>query len=1346
MGTKRRAGRGTGSTKSFLSNLLLSEKRSRSEGLLYPIRKQRVIGKALLMFQLALVPFAHAFNDDCLSEWMSACQNYAATSTKNGVCSVYNDYSQYNPYEIAGRSITLCLDTSTERDCFTDVYHEPEAAKFDEHMCRVPSWFPKLPGSPFSPFSNPPTQCGSVLHLDNRTVGEVIPITGTPFDLIYQSNQVRGRKTDYTLIIPVLGDAPYTGSQLLMMDVKISYLGRTDFRSVAAEPGATVTFTWDGLDAYGIPYPGVAEFEVTISARYAGGSADPFPIVKTYTLGSAQFPGANIGGWILSAQHQYDSASQRVFNSDGTSRPARLQKYNNGSNYFAVSADGSEAYLFDLTGKQVKTLNALTGATLYTFNYNASGNLTSIVDSFGNTTQVVRDAAGKVTGIKSPYGQLTSVTLSSNGYLASLKNPKGETFAMTYYGTQGLLKTFKTPKGQISTFTYNSDGFLESDVNSAGYSTSVVSDFLSYTKPSYTVQSTSALGLTTLYNMVFRSDGSVTWSSLPPSELTESVQSTEHQYFEQRRNHGLFSETYSLDARFGYIHDYPTVRKISFTPNDVIQTQSRFQRLTGFTPSEDPLNPNYFNFSTLSTQLNMNTALWDITYTRSNGESVVTSPEGRRAIVTTNDVGQLTASQVASYAPVSLTYDARGRVLRITQGTRNTTFAYNAKGFVSQIKNALNQAVSFTYDAAGRVLTQTLPDTRVIAYSYDASGNLLSVTPPTGSVHLLSWNPMESLQSYTSPDLGDGSARVTQYAYDKDRRLTQITKPDGTQVNFTYDATKGTLKTVSTPQGQYAFTTNAGWVTEARSPDNLFNSLGYNGSRVDTDQLNNPSAASSIVGTVKSLFNNDLNFSSHTIREGNAGAEYSIPYAYDQDTLLTGAGSETLVRSSGAGFVSSVTLDSVTNTLSYDATYGELTKDIAKVTSPVAKQVYALTLTRDPLGRVKTKAETISAKHTDQYSYDTSGRLTAVTRDGAAYSNYVYDANGNRKSGKVAGVAFSATYDAQDRLLTYNTKSYTYTPNGERKTVKDSATGVTTKYAYDSFGALKQVVVGSKTIDYGLDGLGRRAIRKVNGAIDTQYLYYDQYRIAATLDSSNRIKAVFVYGSKFNSPDYMIKGGVRYRLLSDHLGSVKVVVNSSTGAIAQKIEYDEFGRVISDSAPGFQPFGFAGCLYDIETKLCHFGAREYDPSTGRFLSKDPLLFWGGDTNLYGYVLSDPINLIDPSGLYPDDPAYIPGPGGTQGVDPGAYRQGLAIGAIGGAALDAGAFALSLAPIEFLGLGGGGRLIGVRFGNRPPLRLDFGPIDWTQESTLHYHVPWAPKVHNPVDPFYLPYSSSNSCTK
>jgi RHS repeat-associated protein len=123
----------------------------------------------------------------------------------------------------------------------------------------------------------------------------------------------------------------------------------------------------------------------------------------------------------------------------------------------------------------------------------------------------------------------------------------------------------------------------------------------------------------------------------------------------------------------------------------------------------------------------------------------------------------------------------------------------------------------------------------------------------------------------------------------------------------------------------------------------------------------------------------------------------------------------------------------------------------------------------------------------------------------------------------------------------------------------------------------------------------------------------------------------FIYAGKANVPEYMVRGGVTYRLITDHLGSVRLVVNVGDGSIAQQMDYDEFGRVLADTNPGFQPFGYAGGLYDFDTKLVRFGARDYDAESGRWTSKDPIGFSGGD-NWYAYVGNEPINLIDPSGL------------------------------------------------------------------------------------------------------------------
>jgi RHS repeat-associated protein len=132
----------------------------------------------------------------------------------------------------------------------------------------------------------------------------------------------------------------------------------------------------------------------------------------------------------------------------------------------------------------------------------------------------------------------------------------------------------------------------------------------------------------------------------------------------------------------------------------------------------------------------------------------------------------------------------------------------------------------------------------------------------------------------------------------------------------------------------------------------------------------------------------------------------------------------------------------------------------------------------------------------------------------------------------------------------------------------------------------------------------------------------------------------FVYATGVNVPDYMLRDGNTYGLIRDHLGSVRLVVDAQTGSIAQRLEYDEFGQVTQDTNPGFQPFGFAGGLYDPDTGWVRFGARDYDPATGRWTSRDPARFAGRSVNLYPYVDNDPVNLVDLSGTAEEPSYYI----------------------------------------------------------------------------------------------------------
>ncbi len=143
----------------------------------------------------------------------------------------------------------------------------------------------------------------------------------------------------------------------------------------------------------------------------------------------------------------------------------------------------------------------------------------------------------------------------------------------------------------------------------------------------------------------------------------------------------------------------------------------------------------------------------------------------------------------------------------------------------------------------------------------------------------------------------------------------------------------------------------------------------------------------------------------------------------------------------------------------------------------------------------------------------------------------------------------------------------------------------------------------------------------------------------AELDGQGNVTKRFVYGSRPHVPDYMVtydQSGAEtgtYRLVCDHLGSVRLVVDTSDGSVVERMRYDAFGNVLEDTKEGFEPFGFAGGLYDASTGLVRFGARDYDPRVGRWTAKDPLGFGGGDSNVYAYVGSDPINLVDLTGRF-----------------------------------------------------------------------------------------------------------------
>ena len=394
------------------------------------------------------------------------------------------------------------------------------------------------------------------------------------------------------------------------------------------------------------------------------------------------------------------------------------------------------------------------------------------------------------------------------------------------------------------------------------------------------------------------------------------------------------------------------------------------------------------------------------------------------------------------------------------------------------------------------------------------------------------------------------------HQYDLDKRLTQVQRPDGQSLTLDYEPTGGRLATLTAPTGPTTITYHptTGNVASIASPGGVGLNYTYDGSLLLGTTWSGP-----VAGSVTRTYDTDFRVATESVNGANP-----ITFQYDPDSLLTTAGALSLTRHPQHGLLTGTTLGSVADSYTY-STFGELSTYQASYSGlPQLNVQY----TRDTLGRITQKVETIGgATDTYTYGYDPAGRLIDVTKNGPNVAHYDYDANGNRLSvtRPVTGTV-TGSYDAQDRLVTYGAVSYTYTANGDLQTATSG--GQSTTYNYDVFGNLTAVTLpNGSQIEYIIDGQNRRIGKKVNGTLAQGFLYGNQLQPVAEFDGTGTLVSRFVYGTRINVPEYLVKGGDNYRIITNHLGSPRLVVDTATGTIAQRLDYDEFGQIILARIP-----------------------------------------------------------------------------------------------------------------------------------------------------------------------------------
>jgi RHS repeat-associated protein len=898
-----------------------------------------------------------------------------------------------------------------------------------------------------------------------------------------------------------------------------------------------------------------------------------------------------------------------------------------------ASPDGSEIYYFNEFGLHYSTKRADTGTVKYAFIHNTDGKLIQVKDAYEKITYINRNSEGNLTSIVGPYGQTYNIGLDSNNFLASISDPLNNTTRMTY-SDGGLMKSFQRPEGNVSFYEYNPLGRINKTTEANGGSKT----FVTLAADSSVKVQTSESVISNFKMSNDQANPSIVISSMEVpgiSNVTKTENVTNGSSQLQTTDFTSMSEILEADPRFAgqagyrskitveelrdYIPTYEATKKISYSLNtdgiNFIKSEIK---------NDNTGHSEVTTFNSQTRTITNNTSL-------GHNSSIIVDGHEKPILFTTG----------ANILPVEYQYNEFGKLKSISQGNRVTFINYDQNGFLSEITDPENRSTRFLNDQIGRLQKVISPDNQETNFQYDRNSNLTGITPPQRSLYQFVMNAIDIVTQFTVP----GSTPKI-YEYDLDRRTKKISTENNTPIWFSYGdfigfSSFGQITSIATDLTlNYYYENQTKHLSTAESRG--FDNFKYT---VDTSYS---WARSLLTGKWYTQTDGSLSF---TVLYGyNAvGLPISenssfgvINYDYNEDYLLTKAGDEQIIRDNSTGIVTQKTFGNFLEDLSYNE-YGELSQKSYKYSGTL---LYKETYSRDKLGRIVEKQIARNGiSKTLKYEYDLTGRLIKTYLNNELKNTYTYDAQGNRltRNGE-----YSATFDGRDRISssTSGTIQTNYTYNDEGTVISEAKPGSITDYSVSVLGPLTMVQRQSndpiQRITYRIDGELSR-INKMftspesGGPVRISWGYDKNGRIINENRSpDHNYLSRFIYSTQKNSPDYMISnysGSLKkYFFVKDQLGSVLEVLDED-GNVVQELEYDEFGRVTMDTNPGFQPFGFAGGLYDPDTGLTHFGARDYNPETGRWLERDPILFNGGSTNLYAYCGSDPVNCIDPSGLY-----------------------------------------------------------------------------------------------------------------
>ena len=614
----------------------------------------------------------------------------------------------------------------------------------------------------------------------------------------------------------------------------------------------------------------------------------------------------------------------------------------------------------------------------------------------------------------------------------------------------------------------------------------------------------------------------------------------------------------------------------------------------------------------------------------------ITYPDGTHSYFSYDALGRLSQESGDNGAgQLTYTYFSPGGYTVTDANGAITKILYDVNGNPAQITDPLGNVSELQYDSNGQLTMTSLLGGPSESFSYDEEGNIDEVVDPLGDTSQFAYNPLfGSIQDFVDP-LGN----TTSYQQDSQGNPLGITYADGSSLQLTPDA-QGNIAQSVDAQGQAVANTynSRGQIVDQTFSDGTHNDFTY-------DSHGNLATATDAAGTTTLNYDNADRLTKITYPDGEF-LEYTYDSGGRRSSMTDQTGFTENYQYNAAGQLAGLTDGSGNLVVRY--TYDQAGQLVREDMGNGTYTTYAYDLAGNltalvnfaPDGSVNSSfdytydAEGLQTSMTTQggtttYGYDAAGELTSAVLPGGRTITYAYDAMGNRTV--VSDTVATTNYTTNDLNQYTSAGDTTYSYDADGNLTVATGPGGGTIYTYDSEDRLIGVQTATDTWTYQYDALGDRIAATHNGQT-IQYLVdpLGQNAVVGEFDGSGNLVAHYTQGLGLTSQVDASNNAAFYNF--DASGNT-VGLSGSTGSYLNSYSYLPFGGILSSTETVPNPFQFDGQngVMSQGNGLDMMAARFYDPTTGRFLSRDPIGVAGGG-NVYAYAKNNPLSSVDPSGL------------------------------------------------------------------------------------------------------------------